>query len=242
MEETADLQERIEDFFRPLGDLRCVRMRRYDVKRFKGSVFAEFGSKNDIDNILVSLPLTFNENELLVMRKPDYIKMKAEERKNMNGLESKKPLVSESKWRKRLLAFRDCIPTTDSEEDKIPLHKLKKAVEDVLLTKVFFVRFADNDDKSHGWVELKLQNAESAFQKAKEDNLLNEQSEWEIDVAGAKVKFRHVTGDEERDYWSEDRLKALLRDEHKGGKGGFNKKRRGDHGFKSGKKVKVDVE
>ncbi|RKP12255.1 hypothetical protein BJ684DRAFT_734, partial [Piptocephalis cylindrospora] len=66
------IQEKLEAFFKPLGDVRCVRMRRTSQdRRFKGSVFVELGSRDEAV-ALADQKLQYEGKDLLLMTKEGY--------------------------------------------------------------------------------------------------------------------------------------------------------------------------
>lgn len=93
-EETSSTQEEVEKFFESFGPINEVRLRRADDKKFKGSVFVEFGSLEDAQKFLALDPKPkFGEVELLTMSKQAYVDMKAAEHgfaANANGKRPKK--------------------------------------------------------------------------------------------------------------------------------------------------------
>lgn len=95
-EETETLQKELEAFFNTFGKVNSVRMRRdmdaaTKPKPFKGSVFVEFAEMDDRNNFLAKAAekepeqdggkgVSFQDNELVVMSKDAYVKMKMEEK------------------------------------------------------------------------------------------------------------------------------------------------------------------
>ncbi|CAN6618030.1 la protein homolog [Trichomonascus vanleenenianus] len=79
-DETDSLQEEIEKFFETWGEVKQVRMRRTEDKKFKNSVFVEFAELEDANSFLAADPKPkYGETELLTMSKKAYVDMKAEE-------------------------------------------------------------------------------------------------------------------------------------------------------------------
>ncbi len=77
-EETPTTQEDLEAFFQPFGKINEVRLRRDDNKKFKESVFVEFADSEDAKKFLeLSEKPKYKDNELLIMSKPAYVEMKA---------------------------------------------------------------------------------------------------------------------------------------------------------------------
>lgn len=77
-EETPTTQEDLETFFQQFGKVNEVRLRRDDSKKFKESVFVEFAESEEAKKFLeLTEKPKYNDNELLVMSKPAYVEMKA---------------------------------------------------------------------------------------------------------------------------------------------------------------------
>jgi lupus La protein len=88
-EESDDTQEAIEKFFEQFGEVKQVRLRRTDDKKFKGSVFVEFADLEDAQKFVALDPKPkWGDDELLTMSKQAYVEMKAAEHgftQNANG-------------------------------------------------------------------------------------------------------------------------------------------------------------
>lgn len=86
-DEEEKTQTDIEDFMRPYGDFKAVRMRRvpYGISAglFKGSVFVEFADEDALKAFLAIDPKPkYRDNDLEIMSKKDYVEMKNEEIKD----------------------------------------------------------------------------------------------------------------------------------------------------------------
>jgi lupus La protein len=78
--ETEKSQLEIEEFFEPYGPVTAVRLRRADDGFFKRSVFAEFETEEGAKAFLELDPKPkFNDNELQVMSKQEYVDKKNED-------------------------------------------------------------------------------------------------------------------------------------------------------------------
>lgn len=76
-EEEPSTQFDIEAFFANYGHVKMVKLRRTNDDLFKGSVFAEFESAEVADAFVkLDPPPTWKGNELLIMKKLDYLEMK----------------------------------------------------------------------------------------------------------------------------------------------------------------------
>lgn len=102
-EETESTQEEIEKWISQYGPVNEVRLRRDDNKKFKSSVFIEFANLEDAQKFLEITPKPkYNDAELLIMSKPAYVEMKAQnsnfggdkqnshKRKKFNGFKNQK--------------------------------------------------------------------------------------------------------------------------------------------------------
>jgi lupus La protein len=77
-EEESATQFDIEAFFANYGHIKSVRLRRTNEGLFKGSVFVEFATAEEADAFVNLDPKpTFKGNELLIMKKKDYVDEKA---------------------------------------------------------------------------------------------------------------------------------------------------------------------
>jgi len=65
--------EQIQQFFQPFGHVASVRLRRALNRQFKGSVFVEFNTIEEAKKVS-ELKLKFNNADLIVMMKQDYLK------------------------------------------------------------------------------------------------------------------------------------------------------------------------
>jgi len=79
-EETTTMQIDLENFFKELGTVNQIRMRRDDDKKFKGSIFVEFGDVETAKKVLaMEEKPKWNDCELVYMSKKAYVDMKAAE-------------------------------------------------------------------------------------------------------------------------------------------------------------------
>ncbi|KAI8941778.1 hypothetical protein NX059_002981 [Plenodomus lindquistii] len=87
----------LEQFFRPYGSV-MVRKRREDDGTWKGSVFVEFDTEESQQQFLALDPKPkFNDNELTIMGKKEYVEMKCKEK----GIKPDWELTEEEKREKR---------------------------------------------------------------------------------------------------------------------------------------------
>jgi len=70
--------DQVQQFFQTYGNVASVRLRRALNKQFKGSVFVEFNTVEEAKKVAAS-KLTFNNENLIIMMKQDYLNMKKEE-------------------------------------------------------------------------------------------------------------------------------------------------------------------
>lgn len=79
LEETETTQEELEKWFAQFGEINEVRLRRDENKKFKSSVFVEFKSLDNAKKFVELSPKPkYGESELLIMSKPAYVEMKAQ--------------------------------------------------------------------------------------------------------------------------------------------------------------------
>lgn len=81
--EYRDMQMDLERYFARFGAVACVRMRRDQDKKFKGSVFCEFSDVDTAERFVKPADGSkreFDGTELLVMKKQDYVAMKCEDK------------------------------------------------------------------------------------------------------------------------------------------------------------------
>lgn len=84
VDEKDDTQKVLEEFFAKHtmdGEICCVRMRRDDAKKFKGSVFVEFNSSKASEDFCLK-KLEFEGQRLEIMSKKAYVDEKIEKYKN----------------------------------------------------------------------------------------------------------------------------------------------------------------
>eukprot|EP00126_Sphaerothecum_destruens_P013087 Sdes_comp22390_c0_seq1m20856 len=128
--ETSTLEE-IESFLEEnIKDKKilCVRMRRIPTSKvFKGSVFVEFSSVKEAEEV-ASMSLTFDEKPMILMMKNDYVQKKTEERKaKKSALDGEKKLGHQTNGKRKqveetiakgsFLKFSQAITEGTSRED-----------------------------------------------------------------------------------------------------------------------------
>lgn len=106
-EENDNTQEELEKWFSEFGKVNEVRLRRDDSKKFKSSVFVEFNELEDAKKFVELDPKPkYNENELVIMSKPAYVELKAQNqtfggdkdrKRKFNGFKKNKKQFKRSK-------------------------------------------------------------------------------------------------------------------------------------------------
>ena len=215
--ETTTLDE-IEEFFEDKGKCVNISMRRIfgEKKTFKGSVFAEFATKEEANAFVARKDLKFKDNELTYMSKSDYFnaKFSAKKEKTKNGKkqsegEQNKTTDEEEKEdddkypRGRVIHFSGAGDQTSREDIKEIFNLEGYAVKWVNFSigdKEGFVRYANDGD------------AEKAMKA------LLEKHENKVTLRDEETTLRVVEGDEEKDYWKKVREDMDSRRNKKGGK------------------------
>ncbi|KAJ3875537.1 hypothetical protein F5051DRAFT_59292 [Lentinula edodes] len=80
IDESKDLQLRLEELFQGYGSTNEVRMRRSDDKSFQGSIFVEFTEPAGAEALLKAEPKPKWDRENLIMSKEAYCEMKIKEK------------------------------------------------------------------------------------------------------------------------------------------------------------------
>ncbi|ORX90690.1 La-domain-containing protein [Basidiobolus meristosporus CBS 931.73] len=186
-EEYPELQEELEKFFEEHGKVLSVRMRRARPgNNFKGSVFVEFATSEEADE-LVAKSLKFKDADLIVMRRDAYHAMKEKE----HGSKKDKSKKANSKRNARelpqrcMLHFKGVGPNTTWQDIKARLG---------VAGTVAFVKYQKGDNE--GYAQFKESLAEDIVEKLKEDA--------ELLLDGVKPELR-VLDDEEAKKFYENR-------------------------------------
>ncbi|KAL1922627.1 uncharacterized protein VTP21DRAFT_10166 [Calcarisporiella thermophila] len=228
-EETPTLQFELEDFFAKFGDCRAVRMRRTDdkEKKFKGSVFVEFGTQEEAEKI-AQMKLEYNGQELEVMTKGKYIEIKKEKYANEPSAPHKPPPFN---------AFREMRESQKSQKaPKRPLHLIKYSgcgaslkvnelkAELAKHIEIYWVAPANGE----GFIELKG--------NADENAAIEKLNAASIELGGVKTSFSIPT-DEEKESYTQQKQKRSKDDGAFGGKNrGTKRKMDGKHQKRGEKK------
>jgi len=200
--------------------LNAVRMRRLKDKKFKGSVFLEFSSKDAAERV-AALTLTFTgqEEPLLMMTKTAYSDKKKAEREANNTKKRKHDDAEDSKEEvKEREITKGLIFHVSGLTEEASRETLKECFEGIDC-KVAFVEY--NRGRPEGYVRID----ESSSVKGSEAMAELEKKAFEI--GGVKPTIKALEGEEETNYWTKLRSEQNQRKKGgKGGKGKFQKKRR----------------
>uniref|UniRef100_L7M4W4 Putative receptor-mediated endocytosis n=1 Tax=Rhipicephalus pulchellus TaxID=72859 RepID=L7M4W4_RHIPC len=244
---TATIDELLE-FFGRFGKCINVFMRRYPKSRkFKGSVFATFATKEEADAFLAKEDVKYNELELTRALKTEYVARKKQERQARFEEKAKKKAANdeassggggdaaeESEPPEIVLG---CILRVKGLGDKTTWENLKEAFAPY--AKVAFV------DYTRGQPEAVLRFAEEGSAQAVLAKLGAQEEALKIN--GDEVTAEAVEGDEEVEYWK--KLTAAKRDKknrfkagQRGNRGGHQGRGRGQGGRRQdrGKKRSSD--
>uniref|UniRef100_A0A1E1XIE4 Putative receptor-mediated endocytosis n=1 Tax=Amblyomma aureolatum TaxID=187763 RepID=A0A1E1XIE4_9ACAR len=217
---TTTIDELLE-FFGQFGQCINVFMRRFPSNRkFKGSVFATFSTKEEADAFIAKEGLKFNELELTRSMKMDYVARKKEERQARLEEKAKKKAANQG-------GGGDAAEEADAEDvvlgcllrvtglgEKTTRETLKQAVEPYAA--LAFVDYSrGNPDAILRFVEEGSAQAVLAKLEAQDEGLK---------VDGCDVTVTAVEGDEELEYWK--KLAAAKRDR----KNRFKRGQRGNRG------------
>lgn len=232
--------EKINEFLTPslqeTEKILATRMRRFEDRTFKGSVFIEFDSAATAERVS-KLELKVGEEALVIRMKGEYLNEKKEQRnakkkgddkgekrKRDDGEDGDEVKVEEKEFK------RDIIPNSIIQVDKVgdlcTREALKEAVE-ASGAQVAFVEF--NKGNAKGYVRLHkdtTMGAKEAVDKMKAD---------EVKIADTVCELSVLEGEEETAYWG--KLFDLQENKQKGrsGKGGKGGKGRSGKGGKGGK-------
>uniref|UniRef100_A0A224Z3R0 Lupus La protein n=1 Tax=Rhipicephalus zambeziensis TaxID=60191 RepID=A0A224Z3R0_9ACAR len=227
---TAGIDELLE-FFGRFGKCINVFMRRYPkTRKFKGSVFATFATKEEADAFLAKEDVKYNELELKRSLKTEYVARKKQERQARLEEKAKKKAANDetsaggggdaaAEETEAPEIVLGCILRVKGLGDKTSWENLKEAFAPY--AKVAFV------DYSRGQPEAVLRFAEEG--SAQEVLAKLGAQEEPLKVNGNEVTAEAVEGDEEVEYWK--KLTAAKRDRKNRFKGG----QRGNKGGQQGR-------
>jgi lupus La protein len=215
----------IEEFFnshlKEGEKLNAVRMRRLPKdKKFKGSVFLEFSSKDTAERVAgLTLTFTGQEEPLVMMTKTAYVAQKKAERDANNSKKRKHDDTEDSKEEvKEREIVSGLIFHISGLNEEASRETLKECFEGIDC-KVSFVEY--NRGKPDGYIRIH----ETSGVKGSE--AMAELDKKAPEICGVKPTIKLLEGEEETQYWTKLRSEQNQR-KQKGGKGGkkFQKKRR----------------
>lgn len=224
---TATIDDLLE-FFGQFGQCINVFMRRYPkTRKFKGSVFATFSTKEEADAFLAKEGVKFNELELTRSMKTDYVARKKQERQaRLDEKAKKKAADKEAAGGGDAGAAEEpeapeivlgCLLRVKGLGEKTTWENLKQALAPYAA--VAFV------DYSRGQPEAVLRFVEEGSAQAVLAKL-EAQGEG-LKIYGNEVTAEALEGDEEVEYWK--KLTAAKRDKKNRFKGG-QRGNKGGHG------------
>eukprot|EP01098_Paradermamoeba_levis_P008419 TRINITY_DN3491_c0_g1_i1.p1 TRINITY_DN3491_c0_g1~~TRINITY_DN3491_c0_g1_i1.p1 ORF type:complete len:377 (+),score=152.38 TRINITY_DN3491_c0_g1_i1:86-1132(+) len=189
--------EEVSDFFAAHGKVLCVRLRKTKEKIFKRSVFVEFATEEEAQEV-VKKKLTYQGEELTLMMITDYNLSKKEEMKQKKFPKKQKREGEEGKGEEeggeKEQKLRDYPPGLVLHFEGIGKIELKELKE--LFNSVGLVQFLNRErDATDGHV--RFETAEDA------QKVLKEFGENKKEIAGQVATFRLLSGDEEKKYWEQ---------------------------------------
>lgn len=236
---TTTIDELLE-FFGQFGQCINVFMRRFPGNRkFKGSVFATFTTKEQAGAFVSKEGLKFNELELKCSMKVDYVARKKEERQARLEEKAKKKAANQGGGGDAADEAQDvvlgCLLRVTGLSDKTTRETLKQAVEPYAA--LAFVDYSrGNPDAILRFVEEGSAQAVLAKLEAQGEGLK---------VDSCDVTATAVEGDEELEYWK--KLAAAKRDKknrfkrgQRGNRGGNQERGQGQGGKQGGKRGEQD--
>lgn len=191
--------EKIQNFFDTFGPFEHIQMRK-DVKRkFKGSVFVTFSTKESVEKFLSAESVKYNDVELVKrLRKSDYFKEKGEEKKKQQeDRQKKKNDASNRQHKDEERNFENdmtkgALLHLKGFADKSTREDIKNLLQD--FGPIAWVDFNKGD--TEGWVRYDQENkAKDVLEKllAANDNT--------ITLNGATLEGRVLEGEEEAERW-----------------------------------------
>lgn len=205
----------IEEFFtselKEGEKLNAVRMRRMKDKdkKFKGSVFLEFSTKETAERV-AGLTLKYKDTDLVMMTKAAYLDMKKKERAN-NDSKKRKHEDSEDKQeeQKEKEIVKGLIVHISGLGDDASRESIKECFESVE-AKVAWVEYSRG--KPEGYVRLDESTSVLG------GDAVSKLTEKNAEISGAKATFKLLEGEEETAYWAKIRNEANNKRKNKGKK------------------------
>jgi lupus La protein len=230
------------EFFKPY-DVEGIQMRRMINKKFKGSVFATFMTKEGCEKFLQLDTLKYGETDLLRETKEGYLKRKVEERAQFK--EEKRKRKEGQEQNKDGDDVKDENAAPDFEKgsvlrmtgcnDKTTREDIRELFEKFGI--VGWIDFGRGD--TDAWVRFDSPVAQEALDKARKE------SDGKIIIKGTEVDATVIEGDEEVQYWiaaakAKEEGKKKKKEFMKGnrgrgrGRGGWRGRGRGRGGWRGG--------
>jgi len=176
--------EQIQQFFQPFGHVASVRLRRALNRQFKGSVFVEFNTIEEAKKVS-ELKLKFNNADLIVMMKQDYLNLKKEElqKRRESKKEPKEPEETD-------IVFT---PGTILKFSGIGDNQTREALKELFSPygDISYVDFTKN--LNEGYIRFKnVEDCTKAF---------TEVTNNKMQIGDKLPTYVIITGDEEKQYW-----------------------------------------
>lgn len=189
----------VMSFFETYGPMESIYMRKDVNKDFKGSVFATFQSKDDMDKFIKAESVKFKDNALETRKtKSDYYKDKQEERKQLKEKIQKKSQQARERQE-------------DDQKNKIKNQMTKGAMLHMKgfssETKREDIKNFLNDYGQVAWVDFNTGDTEAWIRYDEENKApevlgkLNETMTEGIVLNGNKLECRVLEGEEELERW-----------------------------------------
>ncbi|XP_064389374.1 la protein homolog [Halichondria panicea] len=222
--------DQLQTFFEGFGKVEHIQMRRFgadDGRKFKGSVFVEFGSKSIADSFLATQNVQFHSSDLTKESKEGYFQRKNSDRKEKKSVGTE---LSESK--EQVVKSKDCVLHFKGCGASPTWESIKEAFSEYAT--VAFVDFSD-DDRTEGFVRFK---EEGGAIKAVEG--LSSNADQPPQLLGVDTVVRVLEGSEEIKYWTKLEDKKRMKMSGSKGRGGYKRKARRDERPRPFKQLKTE--
>lgn len=192
--EDLSLDELLE-FFQKFGTIENIQMRRfYSSKKFRGSVFVTFSTKEDATKFLDVASVKYKEAELSRETREGYTKRKEHQFKKSREQKEKKQKAKEDIMENEQIT-KGCLLKLSELPDDLKWETLK----------AFFNEFSPVGyvDCQQGKTEATLRFSEEDGAKSALEKALASNEEKKLIISEKEVSARILDGEEEKSYWKE---------------------------------------